>query len=181
MKCWNPAVMVVSLELHRGVRNQCRPARQEVTAQPRHLLSQVRLISYLISSLNRAEGRKLRLFSFARKSILSFVTSNPFGYLLNCSRCCFFQQSIVHNIDCLPKWTLTFGQLRQERIKFWFDLDTMLKFTKETRIIVFQMGIDWTMPLPRELIEDLKSSVSIVNLLCASCDLSERLYFLFSV
>jgi beta-glucosidase/6-phospho-beta-glucosidase/beta-galactosidase len=59
----------------------------------------------------------------------------------------------------------------------------VLKLVKETRNNVFHMGIDWTrvMPLPRELIEELKCSVNTVNLLCASYDLSERLYFLFSV
>jgi hypothetical protein len=50
MKCWNPVVMVLSLELRRGVQHQCRPSRQEVTGQPRRLLSQVRVISDLLAA-----------------------------------------------------------------------------------------------------------------------------------
>lgn len=58
-----------------------------------------------------------------------------------------------HNVPC-----------PQERLKFWSDPDTELKLAKETGISVFRMGIDWTRVMPKEPIEDLKSSVNFAAL-----------------
>jgi len=78
-------------------------------------------------------------------------------------------------------WANCTDLFRQERLKFWSDHDTELKLAKETGISVFRLGIDWTRVMPKEPTEELKSSVSLRNLICTSCAFSEHLYSFFSV
>lgn len=107
---------------------------------------------------------RLGTMSLARKS-------QPYPYVV-----CSTVVDVVPSPN--PSVCLTFGQSRQERLKFWSDPDTELKLAKETGISVFRMGIDWTRVMPKEPIEDLKSSVSIMNLLYISYGFSEHLYTL---
>lgn len=51
---------------------------------------------------------------------------------------------------------------REERLRFWSDPDTELKLAKETGISVFRMGIDWTRIMPKEPVNGIKETVSLI-------------------
>lgn len=52
---------------------------------------------------------------------------------------------------------------REERLRFWSDPDTELKLAKDTGISVFRMGIDWSRIMPKEPVNNLKESVSLIS------------------
>lgn len=50
----------------------------------------------------------------------------------------------------------------EERLRFWSDPDTELKLAKGTGITVFRMGIDWARIMPKEPVNGLKETVSLM-------------------